>query len=250
MTQPIDPPGPVTPPPPSPGPTAPAPVTSTAPVRRRGPKVLTVIGLVATVVGWGGFIAGFVFLGANFLDAFEEGLDPASKLDLRVDVPGEGSVDLEPGRYQVVALGPRLTSISGRSSDAGGYDVNRLPFAEPPFDVRDSEGNGVDLRPPGIDRVTHGPGLDAVGLYEFTVPTAGRYTLDVSGERGAVVALGIGEAKGLWEEAKGWVAASIVIMIGAFLGTIGIFVLIGGIVWGLLVRRPTTTVTPPPYPMA
>jgi hypothetical protein len=165
-----------------------------------------------------------VVLGAKLFDTVDEGLDPESKLDLTVEVPGDGSVDLEPDRYQVVALGPTLTQTSGSHSDAGGLDVERLPFAEPDITVTGR--------------------LDSVGLSEFTVSEAGEYTLEVDGEGDQVTKVGIGEAKGLWEEASGWVASAVVITGGALLASLGIMLLTG---W--IIRKVTTNTAGPGWQM-
>jgi hypothetical protein len=187
-------------------------------------------------------------MGAKMFDAFDEGLDPASKLDLTVDVPGEGSVVLEPDRYQLVALGPTLTGVTGRSSDAGGMTVHRLPFPDPAATVTGPDGEEVVLEPPSIDRLSHTPGLDSVGLWEFTVREAGEYTLVVGGESGAVTEVGIGEADSLWDSAKGWVAAAVIITIGGVLASFGVMLLVGGFIWWAVARSTTRTVLPPPAP--
>jgi hypothetical protein len=198
--------------------------------------VLIWVGALMTALGTVLFVIGFVVVGAKAFDTFDEGLDPESKLDLTVEVPGEGSVRLEPDRYQLVALGPTLTRTSGRQSDAGGLRVDRLPFAEPTMTVTDPDGKEVALEPPSIDRLANAPGLDSVGLSEFTVTTAGEYTLEVEGEPDAVTKVGVGEAKGLWEEASGWVAGAIVIAVGALLVTVGIMVLVAGFIWWVFSR--------------
>jgi hypothetical protein len=202
----------------------------------RAPKAMVWIGGVMTVVGIGAFILGFVVMGAKMFETFDEGLDPASALDLTVDVPGEGRVFLEPDRYQVVALGPRLTGVSGMHSDAGGQTVHRLPFPDPAATVTGPDGQEVAFSSPGIERLVHAPGLDSVGLWEFTVPEAGEYTLEVGGESGAVTAVGIGEAEGLWDEAKGWVAAAIISSVGGLLAALGTMLLVVGIVWWVVAR--------------
>lgn len=207
-----------------------------APIRRRGPRRMAVLGIILSVVGWGAFVVGFVLMALNMFETVKEGLDPERKLELSVAVPGEGSVDLEPGRYQVVALGDTLTSVSGRSSDAGGLNVHRLPFAEPPVTVTAPDGSAVTLEAPTADRLSHAPGLDAVGIREFDVTTAGSYTLSVAGEAGAVSKVGIGEAESMWEAASSWITSSAVIAIGGILGGIGMTVLIMGVVWSAMSR--------------
>jgi hypothetical protein len=194
------------------------------------------IGAVMTALGSIAFIVGFVVMGAELFETVDEGLDPASDLALVVDVPGEGTVDLEPDRYEVVALGPSLTSVSGRTSDAGGMDVDRLPFAEPRVTVTGPDGEEVGLEAPSIDRLTHAPGLDVVGLREFTARQSGTYTIEVGGESGPVTQVGVGEAESLWEGARGFVASAVIITIGALLGTLGFLVLVGGIVWWAVAR--------------
>ena len=95
---------------PTPGPTPASPTPSTAGSTGRGPKITIWIGAVLTALGTIAFVAGFVVMGAELFDTVEEGMDPVSELDLTVPVPGEGTVDLEADRYQLVALGPTLTA--------------------------------------------------------------------------------------------------------------------------------------------
>ena len=107
------------------------------------------LGIVMSVLGWGAFIVGFVLLGMNMFETVQGGLDPEGELAVSVGVPGEGSVTLDPGRYQLVVLGDALTTVSGMSSDAGGLDVNRMPFAEPPVSVLAPNANrSLSSRPP------------------------------------------------------------------------------------------------------
>lgn len=228
------------PPPPSVPPNPLSPGTAPIEVRtRRGPKVLIIIGGALTAIGAIAFVVGFVVIGATLFETVDEGLDPTSKLDLTVDLPGEGTVRLEPDRYQVVAVGPTLTTVSGRMSDAGGQDVDRLPFADPDVTVTGPDGQELALEPPDIERLSHAPGLDTVGLSEFTVTTAGDYTITVTGEPGPVTQVGIGEAKSLWEEAQGWVAGMLITFAGAGLGSIGFMLLLAGIIWWLIARSST-----------
>jgi hypothetical protein len=198
--------------------------------------VVIVVGVLMTVLGWGAFVGGFVFTGFKVFDEVEAGIDPAGELDVVVDVPGEGTVELEAGeRYQVVALGTGLTSVSGNSSDAGGLDVSRTAFAEPAVTVTGPDGEEVRLEQPGHDDLVSGP-TDAVGIKELTAPLDGTYTLTVSGDGGAVSQVGIGEAEGLFEDVADYVVASIVIAVGGVVGSIGIVVLVGGFVWYALAR--------------
>jgi hypothetical protein len=212
---------------------APAPTTP----RRRGPKILIVIGGVMTAIGIIAFIVGFAIMGAELFETVDEGLDPTKELDLTVDVPGEGTVQLEPDRYQLVALGPTLTSVSGSTSDAGGQDVHRLPFADPPITVTAPDGTEVVLEPPALERLSRAPGLDSVGLSEFTASQSGTYTIEVGGETGPVTQVGVGEAESIWEEAAGFVVSAVVITAGALLATLGFLLLVGGIIWMVVSRN-------------
>lgn len=223
---------PPSPPPPGMG----APGTG-APPRRRGPKVVIWIGAILTTLGTIAFVAGFVVMGAELFETVEEGVDPVSELDLTVAVPGEGTVILDPDRYQLVALGPTLTSVSGRFSDAGGRDVDRLPFPDPPITVTGPDGVDVVLEPPTIDRLSSTPGLDSVALSEFTVRESGEYTIVVAGESGPVTQVGVGEAESLWDEAAGFVLSAVIVTVGVLVGTVGFLVLIGGIVWWAVARN-------------
>lgn len=184
-------------------------------------------------------MAGFVLMGAKMFDTFQEGMDPESHLDLTVELPGEGRVQLEPGRYEVVALGPTLTAVSGMHSDAGGQDVDRLPFRDPDVTVTGPDGEPVTLEPVGVEHLSHTPGLDVVSFREFTVTTEGDYTLVVTGEPGPVTKVGVGEAVDLWDEAKGWVLSAVVSSVGGLLMTFGILALLGGVVWWVVGRIPT-----------
>src|SRR5687768_15852834 len=80
---------------------------------RRGRRRVMTLGIVMSVLGWGAFVVGFVLLGLNMFETVQDGLDPQSELAVSVGVPGESAMTLEPGRYQVVALGVALTTGSG-----------------------------------------------------------------------------------------------------------------------------------------
>jgi hypothetical protein len=203
--------------------------TTASPTRRRG-RGLVRLGIAVLVVGVVAFIGGFVLMGVNAFESVRDGIDPQRDLDLSVGVPGNGTVELDADRYQVVALGDTLVAVSGMSSDAGGYTVSRIPFTEPVVTITGPDGAVVDLEPPGHDRLSSTPGLDAVGIFEFTVPTDGMYAVTVAGEAPAVSSIGIDEADSLWESAKPWITSSAVIAIGGVLMTIGVLVLVGGIV--------------------
>lgn len=206
------------------------------PRARRGPRRLMTVGIVMSVLGWGAFIVGFVLLGMNMFETVESGLDPEGELAVSVGVPGEGSVTLDPGRYQVVALGNALTTVSGMSSDAGGLDVNRTPFVEPAVSVLAPNGEPIALEQPTVERVTHTPGLDAVGIREFEATTSGTYVVRVAGQPGAVTKVGIGDADSIWESAKPFLTASAIIAGGGVAGGLGVTVLIIGIVWRAIGR--------------
>ena len=206
-------------------------LVDTLPRARRGPRRMMTLGIVMSVLGWGAFIVGFVLLGMNMFETVQGGLDPEGELAVSVGVPGEATMTLDPGRYQVVALGDALTTVSGISSDAGGLDVNRMPFAEPPVSVLAPNGEPIALEPPTVERVTHTPGLDAVGIREFTVTTAGTYVLRVDGQPGAVTKVGVGDAESIWASAKPFLTSSAIIAGGGIVGGLGVTVLIVGIVW-------------------
>jgi hypothetical protein len=72
------------------------------------------------------------------------------------------------------------------------------------------------------------------------VPKTGEYTLEVGGESGAVTQVGIGEAVGLWEEAKGWVAGGLITALGGVFASIGTMILVVGIVWWVITRSTVT----------
>jgi hypothetical protein len=207
-----------------------------APPRRRGPKVAIWIGAILTALGTIAFVAGFVVMGAELFETVDEGVDPVGSLDLTVPVPGEGRVILQPDRYQLVALGPTLTGVYGSISDAGGQDVHRLPFADPRVTVTGPDGEEVPLEPPTIERVSSTPGLDSVGLSEFTVRESGEYTVVVGGESGPVTQVGVGEAESIWEEAAGFLVSAAIVTVGALLGSLGFVVLVGGIIWWAATR--------------
>lgn len=202
--------------------------TAATPARRRG-RVLVRVGIGLLVVGIGAFVGGFVLMGVNVFDTVKDGIDPTEDLNVSVGVPGQGTTELDAGRYQVVALGDTLVSVSGRSSDAGGYTVSPLPFTRPAVTVTGPDGAVLALEQPSHDRLSSAPGLDAVGISEFTAPTDGTYSIAVGGESTAVTMIGIDEADSLWDSAKPWITSSAVTTIGGVLMTVGVLVLVGGI---------------------
>lgn len=201
------------------------------PPRRKGPRYLIIGGAIAAVIGVLMFVGGFVMLGSNFFGMAKEAADPEGSLQVSVDIPGLTTVDLSPGRYQVVALGPTLVAVSGRSGDAGGHHLERLPFPDPDVTVTAPDGVDVRLEQPSINRLSSLPGHDMVGFAEFTAAQAGQYRLEVRGEPGQVVKVGIDEAESLTEEAAPWLASSVVIVIGGLLTTAGVIAAVGGLVW-------------------
>lgn len=196
--------------------------------------MLIIGGAITAVIGVLMFVGGFVMLGSNFFGMAKEAADPERSLKISVGIPGQTTVDLPPGRYQVVALGPTLVSVSGRSSDAGGYHLQRLPFPDPDVTVTAPDGADVRLERPSVDRLSSLPGHDMVGFAEFTAAQAGQYRLEVRGEPGQVTKAGIGKAESLTEEAAPWLASSVVITLGGLLATAGVIAAVGGLLWRVL----------------
>lgn len=211
---------------------------------RKGPRYLIIAGVAALVLGVVAFIGGFVMLGSNFLGMFEQATDPEGALRASTAVPGSTTVNLEPGRYQVVALGPNLVTKSGSASSPGGYRLDRGPFADPDVTVTSPAGSAVVLEPPQIERLASLPSLDQVGFAEFTAAEAGSYTVDVAGAPGQVLKVGVAEAKSIGEEASPWLASSGVIMLGGAGLALGVILTVAGIIWRVVGRASGPPATP------
>lgn len=218
------------------------PVPAPPPRRRsRGPVVLIVVGALATVAGLVLTVVGGVFIGTELVDTVKDGLDPERDLDLVVEVPGSGEVDLDPGTYDVVVLGDGLTvRVQGGPSspgDAVGHHLERTAFAVPPLTVS-SGGTELELGEPGLPRLYSGPDGDLVSVYAFEATEEASYTLAVESVAGGQVEkAGIVESSELNlsnEHVRRSLGGTLLLLVGIPLGAVGFLVLIGGVVWRLL----------------
>jgi hypothetical protein len=198
-----------------------------------------VLGGVLSAVGWAAFVGGFIVMGTNLFEMAGDGLDLRGSLEGDTTVPGSAEIELDEGRYHVLALGPQLTHrVQGGPSGAGdaiGHHVERLPFTEPAVTVTGPDGGSLDLATPGVETLYDTPGIDGVAVAELVVPADGTYVLTGDLGEGAaageVTHVGIGEATDLADEIKESLAVGVVITLGGLAGGFGMVLLVGGVIW-------------------
>jgi hypothetical protein len=211
------------------------------PRKSRGPVILIVLGALGMFVGLVLTVLGGVFIGTELVDTVKDGLDPERDLDLVVQVPGSGEVELESGTYDVVLLGNGLTvEVQGGPPSPGdsiGHHLERTAFAVPPLTVT-SGGTDLELGEPGMPRLYKGPGGDLVSVYAFEATDDASYTLTVEGDAGAQVEqAGIVESSELNlsnEHVRRSLGGTLLLLVGIPLGTLGFLLLIGGVIWRLV----------------
>jgi hypothetical protein len=202
---------------------------------RTGPIVLIVASLVVgALAGWA-FVTGVIDTVGTVGDAIDTASDPTRDVRALTALPGDATTELAAGRYQVVALGPQLTSTRSNPGGVIERDVVVNPFGAPTFTIDGPDG-AVRVTSPSVQQLVDGPGGDLVAIGEFTAVRTGAYTLHVGGESTAVTAVGINKRPDLGGAIRSSVTNTGKIMLGVLLGVVSVGMLIGGLIW-LSIRR-------------
>lgn len=208
-------------------PLGPAPTQAPAPTGR-GPKVLIVCGVVGLVLGIVvAVLAGRAFFGVLPTGVLDAQGAPGSDVVAEVPLPGPAAVEL-PSRTTYVVL--HRTTVG---------QATRVPVT-----VTDPNGAAVRTRGPSVSLHVGLGGADARSIAEFTTTGSGDYTIG-----GGHAAPADGESSLLLVETAGagsfvgGIFATIAGVFGAIgLGALGIGLLIGGLIWRHVRRKPRSAV--------
>jgi hypothetical protein len=205
-------------------------------VSRLGPNLLIVAGVALLAISVWALFSGVRGTVRTFTEAIGTATDPRRDVSALTPVPGSASARLRPGRYQVVAIGPQLTTTRLNPGGMIANEVLVVAFARPPVTV-DGPAGSVPVGAPSVDQLVDSPGGDLVAIGEFDVTEAGTYTLHASGEATSVSEVGITDRPDVVGAVKESFADTGKIMLGAFGGFTALGMLIGGIVWKSIRRR-------------
>lgn len=213
--------------------TFPAPQRPAGETSRR--SAVTVVALALFVGGLIAVVVGMVLLFSAVIDMAG---DDGARRDavLEIDLPGQGSVELDAGSYVVLALGEGLvTARYDQVTDR--VDAVRGAFAEPVIEVVGPDDRLLELETPRVDTLEDRPGTDAASLVEFDVRDPGVHTITVAPAPGST---GGPVASVVVRESSGLDALGVGDFVWGFVLTfLGGFAVIAGILLGVLslVRR-------------
>lgn len=222
--------------------------------RPRGAKILLILGLLLLVVGIVVGRSGVGRVERTVTDIRNNGDDVRNGLLLELSVPGDGEVDLEPGRYDVFALyslgstgfRPRTTTTSGPVvTDGTGTTPDELDdpdeFEEPDVTITDPDGRPVFLDEPSIESMFSGAAGELYALHSFRIDVAGTYRVAATG--GEADKVGVGPT--LDDGTIGRLVASGALTLVGFLGAgIGFILAAAGGIWFLVGGKPPPTAGP------
>lgn len=144
---------------------------------------LVLAGIVTLVLGIGISVVGFgVVMFELVRGATDAGASDGAIVE--VTVPGEGSVDLDAGTYDVLALGTGLVNAQ-YSQIRDMVDAQRTGFVDPVVTIRGPDGRTLSSRPPRVMTLEDRPGTDVATLWSFRVDAAGVHTIEVSSAVGS-----------------------------------------------------------------
>ncbi len=215
--------------------------------RRTGPTLLITGGVAVLGFGIWAFVTGVLGTVSTVKEQFQTVIDVTADLEVVALVPGEASARLEPGRYQVVAIGDDLTRTRLNPGGVIDREVYLVPFEQPDFAVVGSDG-AVVIGAPTVDQLLDTPSNDLVAIGEFTVTTGATYTLSTTSESNKVNQLGIDERPNIGAAIRESVTNTGKLILGGFAGFIGALMLIGGGIWRAIRSRGRNTKALPPSP--
>lgn len=210
--------------------------------RSAGAKALLAVGVVMAVLGGAMALIGFGLM-ADGADSIIERADQVRDgLEIEVDVPGRGTVDLDEETYTIYVLDPYQVSTTGPDAETPTTlsDGGRRNDSDPIVRVLDPDGREVPQRAPGINSVTDSGSVVSVG--RFSAAEAGTYTVEVTG--GDADRIGIGPASDGARLLARTLGGGVLGLIGLGVGGLGALLAIGGLVWLLTSGGP-----PRPLPM-
>lgn len=199
----------------------------------RAPKVLLVVGIVLTVLGWGSFAGALVFVGAELWDDTAGALDIEDDLEggRAADLPGSIDIELEAGNWVVLGIGTGLTATT-RSGDT--TSTTRGIFTEPTVAVTRLDGTPVPTRTATYEVLRDTPGGDAVSLTAFSLDEPTDVLVAAEGGDGSVRSIGIVRETDLSDEVLGYAVPTLIAIVGAVVGSIGPVLAVGGGIWMLV----------------
>lgn len=184
---------------------------------RRTRRLLT-IGKRVSIVGLALALIGGAMLATGVFQAINDISHKRDDLIVEVPVAASAEVALEPGSYNVVAIGTGLLEHT-RTRD-GDRETRRTDVPVPTITITDSAGTPVTSTGSNTSFHFSNDSYDLVSMGSFRVDTADTYRMEVDGEPGAIQSIGI--------DAGGTHGAALALGGGALLA-LGLMVTIGGI---------------------
>jgi hypothetical protein len=201
------------------------------PKRRSG---LLVAGLVLTVVGILALVVGF---GLTIFDVVDRATEGGARRDaiVEVPVPGVATIELDDGSYVAMALGDGL--VTARLDQVRDLvEAVRGNFADPVITIVGPDGVALAATTPSVQTLEDRPGTDTASVAQFRVVTPGQHTIEVAsgspGGGGPVTAVILTEADGLsaFGVSEGLAAGVILLFVGGAALTLGVVLVVIGIV--------------------
>jgi hypothetical protein len=203
-----------------------------APPKRR--SWLTVTGLVLTILGILALVVGF---GLTIFDVVDQATDGGARRDavVEVAVPGTATVSLDDGSYVALAIGEGL--VTARLDQVRDLvEATRGNFADPVVTLVGPDGVALVATTPRVQTLEDRPGTDAASFAQFRVTTPGEHRIEVvsgsPGGGGPVAAVILREADGLsaFGVSEGLAAGVILLFLGGSALTLGVVLLVIGLV--------------------
>ncbi len=186
-------------------------------------KRVGIVGLVVLLIGG-------AMLGIGLYRLFNGLSQTRERLTAEVAVPGTSQVDLEPGTYDVVAIGDGLIQRVGSTGQE--QRTERTEFPVPTIIITDSTGTSITRSASSSSFNYSNNDYDLVSMGSFHVSAADTYRIDVIGEPGQVTSIGVGPA----DDSGG----SALALGGGALLALGGLVTIGGIITYVIGRTRRT----------
>ncbi|MCU1496820.1 MAG: hypothetical protein JWM47_773 [Acidimicrobiales bacterium] len=219
----------------------------------RGAKVLLILGGVLLVIGLVLGQWGIQRLTGAVRDIRNSGDDVRNGLLVEVEVPGDGDVELRPGRYDVFVIRPQAPGFDPTTTttttppvvtDGSSQPEDLYPgYDEPTVEITGPGGARVPLRSPGIESTFIATTGELLAIHTFTVTEAGSYHVEAIGTGADKVGVGPTVDNGN----VGRLARGGIIGVLGYLGAaLGFVLALSGLIW-LLVAGDSRSKPPPGY---